>query len=159
MSKKELKVSALVNGTVIDHIPAENLFKVISILGLEDSKTMITFGTNLESHRLGLKGIIKISETYFKEEDIDKISLVAPDAKLNEIKDYQVVDKKTVKLPEEIVGIVKCFNPKCVTNHEPIRTQFTVVDKEKVSLLCHYCEKITSQEHIEIIGTKNTSNL
>lgn len=152
MSKKELKVSALINGTVIDHIPAQSLFKVISILGLEKSKTMITFGTNLESKQLGLKGIIKISETYFKDDDIDKIALVAPDAKLNVIQNYQVVDKKTVKLPDQIEGIAKCFNPKCITNHERITTRFTVVDHKKVTLLCHYCEKITSQEHIQIIS-------
>ncbi len=152
MSKKELKVSALQNGTVIDHIPAKNLFNVISILGLEKTKTMVTFGTNFESNKLGKKGIIKISETYFKEDDIDKIALVAPHAKLNIIKDYQVVDKKSVKLPESIDGIVKCFNPKCITNHENIKTKFTVADEKKVSLLCHYCEKITTQEHIEIIS-------
>ncbi len=151
MSKKELKVSALQNGTVIDHIPAESLFKVISILGLEDTCTMVTFGTNFESKKLGKKAIIKISETYFQESDIDKIALVAPHAKLNVIKDYQVVDKKTVKLPESIEGIAKCFNPKCVTNHENIKTKFTIADPKKVSLLCHYCEKITDQEHIEII--------
>lgn len=151
MSKKELKVSALINGTVIDHIPAQSLFDVISILDLEKSKTMITFGTNLESKHLGLKGIIKISETFFKDTDFDKIALVAPNAKLNIIKDYIVVDKKMVKLPDSIEGIAKCFNPKCITNHQNITTRFTVVDKENVSLQCHYCEKITIKEHIVII--------
>lgn len=151
MSKKELKVSALINGTVIDHIPSENLFDVISILELEKSETMITFGTNFESKKLGRKGIIKISETYFKDIEIDKIALVAPNAKLNIIKDYVVVDKKMVKLPDSIEGIVKCFNPKCITNHQNITTKFSVVDKNNVSLLCHYCEKITQKKHIVII--------
>lgn len=151
MSKKELVVSALENGTVIDHIPAENLFEVVSILELEKTKTMITFGTNFESKQLGKKGIIKIAETFFKDTEIDKIALVAPNAKLNIIKDYQVVDKKMVKLPDSIEGIAKCFNPKCITNHQVITTKFTVLDKENVSLLCHYCEKITLKKHIVII--------
>lgn len=151
MVKKELNVSALINGTVIDHIPAKSLFNVISILGLDKVDTMITFGTNLESNRLGHKGIIKISEKFFKEDDINKIALVAPDAKLNTIQDYQVVTKHIVELPDEIVGIVKCMNPACVTNHQKITTRFYVVDKKAVDLKCHYCEKITDQENLKII--------
>lgn len=151
MVKKELNVSALISGTVIDHIPAKSLFNVISILGLDKVDTMITFGTNLESNRLGHKGIIKISEKFFKQDDINKIALVAPDAKLNTIQDYQVVEKHIVELPDEISGIVKCMNPACVTNHQKITTRFYVVDKKAVDLKCHYCEKITDQENLKII--------
>jgi len=150
-NKKQLKVSAIKEGTVIDHIPAQNLFKVISILRLDKINTQITFGTNLESKRLGLKAIIKISELFFREAEINKIALVAPDAKLNIIKDYEVVEKKLVQIPDEISGIVKCFNPQCITNHEKITTRFTVLSKKEVSLKCHYCEKITDAEHMEII--------
>jgi aspartate carbamoyltransferase regulatory subunit len=149
--KKQLKVSAIKEGTVIDHIPAQNLFKVISILRLDKINTQITFGTNLESKRLGLKAIIKISELFFREHEINKIALVAPDAKLNIIKDYEVVEKKLVQVPDEISGIVKCFNPQCITNHEKITTRFAVLSKKDVSLKCHYCEKITDAEHMEII--------
>jgi aspartate carbamoyltransferase regulatory subunit len=149
--KKQLKVSAIKEGTVIDHIPAQNLFKVISILRLDKINTQITFGTNLESKRLGLKAIIKISDLFFREAEINKIALVAPDAKLNIIKDYEVVEKKVVQVPDEISGIVKCFNPQCITNHEKIITRFTVLSKKEVSLKCHYCEKITDPEHMEII--------
>jgi aspartate carbamoyltransferase regulatory subunit len=149
--KKQLKVSAIKEGTVIDHIPAQNLFKVISILRLDKINTQITFGTNLESKRLGLKAIIKISELFFREAEINKIALVAPDAKLNIIRDYEVVEKKLVQVPDEIIGIVKCFNPQCITNHEKITTRFTVLSKKDVSLKCHYCEKITDPEHMEII--------
>jgi aspartate carbamoyltransferase regulatory subunit len=149
--KKELKVSAIKNGTVIDHIPAKNLFKVISILELEKIKTQITFGTNLESKKLGLKAIIKISDKFFKDKDINKIALVAPEAKLNIIKDYTVVEKKIVEVPEQIIGIAKCFNPKCITNHESITTKFTVESKKEVSLKCMYCEKITQQDQLQIL--------
>ena len=149
--RKQLMVSAIKNGTVIDHIPAKSLFKVISILNLDKIDTQITFGSNLESKRLGRKGIIKLSDIYFRDVDINKISLVAPDAKLNIIKDYEVVEKKVVEVPNKITGIVKCVNPSCITNNENVTSKYTVVSKKDVSLKCHYCERITDQEHMVII--------
>jgi len=149
--RKQLVVSALKNGTVIDHIPAKSLFKVISILRLDNIENQITFGTNLESKKLGKKAIIKISEMLFFNEDLNKIALVAPQAKLNIIKDYNVVEKKIVEVPDTITGIVKCVNPKCITNNEEVTTKFQVIDKQNVALKCHYCEKITDQENIHIL--------
>jgi len=148
---KQLSVSAIQNGTVIDHIPARNLFKVIQILRLDHIDSQITFGTNLESKKLGKKAIIKISGKFFEDEDINRIALVAPDAKLNIIRDYEVVEKKVVEVPDYIVGIAKCMNPKCITNFEPVTTRFRVVSKKNVALKCHYCEKITNQENLTII--------
>ena len=149
---KELKVSAIKNGTVIDHIPASKLFKVIEILRLYKIDKQITFGTNLESKKFGKKAIIKISDKYFEEEEINRIALIAPEAKLNIIKEYKVVEKKIVRLPNEIVGIVKCVNPKCITNHEDISTKFKVIsNKHNVSLKCKYCEKITDEENITFV--------
>ncbi len=148
---KHLSVSAIKNGTVIDHIPAGSLFSVINILGLEAITTQITFGTNLESKKFGKKGIIKVSDIYFTEQEINKIALVAPAARLNIIRDYEVVEKHQLTIPDEIEGIVKCFNPACVTNHEPIRTRFRIISKKPLRLKCHYCEKITDEEHLTII--------
>ncbi len=148
---KELKVSALKNGTVIDHIPSKDLFKVIKILGLDLIESPITFGTNLESKRLGTKAIVKISDKFFHDNEINKIALVAPEANLNIIRDYEVVEKKNVEVPDTIVGIAKCVNPKCITNHEDIITKFEVVSKKEVALRCMYCEKITDKEHIKMI--------
>ena len=148
--KKELRVSAIKNGTVIDHIPASNLYKVISILNLERLSNPMTYGSNLESKKLGKKAIIKISDKFFEDEEINKISLVAPQAKLNIIRDYKVAEKKVVEVPDQIIGIAKCVNPKCITNHENIKTKFTVINKETVDLKCHYCEKITDQNHLSI---------
>jgi aspartate carbamoyltransferase regulatory subunit len=149
--RKQLVVSALKDGTVIDHVPAKSLFKVISILGLDHIENMITFGTNLESKKLGKKAIIKISDKFFRNEDINKIALVAPQAKLNIIRDYIVVEKKIVEVPDSITGIVKCVNPKCITNNEEVITKFSVIDKHYVALKCHYCEKITDQENFLIL--------
>ncbi len=148
--KKELVVSAIKDGTVIDHIPAESLFKVISILELNKIETPITIGSNLESKKLGKKGIIKISDKFPDENDLNKIALFAPEAKINIIRNYEVVEKKVVQVPDFIEGIVKCVNPKCITNFEQVRTKFTVIDKKKVALKCKYCEKITNQENFEM---------
>ena len=148
---KKLSVSAIKDGTVIDHIPAESLFKVLTILDFESLKSQMTFGTNLFSEKLGLKAIIKVSNKYFEDQEINRIALVAPEAKLNIIKEYEVVEKKIVEIPDKITGIVKCVNPKCITNHDEISTRFEVINKTEVALKCHYCEKITNQTHMKII--------
>jgi aspartate carbamoyltransferase regulatory subunit len=147
--KKHLVVSAIKEGTVIDHIPAKDLFKVISILGLDHIENYITFGTNLESKKLGKKAIIKLSQIFFRQEDINRIALVAPQAKLNIIKDYKVVEKMVVEVPDEITGIAKCVNPMCITNNEHVTTRFYVINKTDVSLKCHYCEKITDRDNLD----------
>lgn len=120
--RKELQVAALCNGTAIDHIPSNQVFKVLSLLNLGDLKNPVTIGNNLESKKMGTKGIIKISDKFFEEEEINRIALIAPNVVLNIIKDYQVVEKKRISLPQTILGIVKCNNPKCITNNEPMLT-------------------------------------
>lgn len=149
--KTHLQVSAIKDGTVIDHIPAPNLFKVISILKLQNIDSLITFGTNFFSKRMGKKAIIKIADVFFHQDEINKIALVAPNAKLNIIRDYEVIEKKVVTLPDKIVGITKCYNPRCVTNHENILPKFLVINKQPVTLRCYYCEKIMTEEHFVII--------
>ncbi len=149
--KLKLKVSAIQNGTVIDHIPSENLFKVITILGLDKVNNQVTFGANFESQKLGNKAIIKISDKFFEDDEINKIALIAPHAKLNIIRDYEVAEKRIVEVPEEVNGIVKCFNPKCISNFEPMVTRFKVISKAPIDLKCRYCEKITHENQIVII--------
>jgi len=146
---KELKVSAIEHGTVIDHIPASAVFQVIRILKLETFENMVLFATNLESKKYGTKGIIKVSNKFFKAEELNKIALVAPHASIIEIRDFQVVSKTVVETPDYIKGIVKCFNPNCITNIEQIIAKFTVVEKEEIRLKCHYCEKITTKNTLE----------
>lgn len=149
--EKEFKVAALKNGTVIDHIPPERLFTVVSLLHLEEAENQITIGNNLDSAKLGRKGIIKISDRFFAENEINKIALVAPNAKINIIENYSVVQKFSLVLPKEISSIVQCMNPNCVTNHQAIATRFHVEEKaEKVVLRCHYCEQQVRREEVKI---------
>lgn len=138
-SKKELAVAALENGTVIDRIPASALFKAVRILGIEQLDKHVTIGNNLDSHELGTKGIIKVADTYFPDDVLDRIALIAPTAKINIIRDFEVVEKHPVKLPQTIIGIVKCDNPKCITNNEPMRTRFELIDPVNRLIRCHYC--------------------
>lgn len=149
--KKELKVSAISSGTVIDHIPQGHVSEVMRILDLENFEDQIYFGANLESKKYGKKGIIKVSNRFFKDSEINKIAIVAPTATMIEIRDYEVTKKTGVEIPNEINGLIRCFNPKCVTNHEHVITKFKVIDKENLKLKCHYCEKITKKEHVEFL--------
>ena len=150
-NKQALQVAALKNGTVIDHIPSDKLFTVVNLLGLQNSDSNMTIGNNLESKKLGKKGIIKVADRFFTDEEISRLSVVSPNVKLNIIHDYEVVEKKQVIMPEELKGIVKCANPKCITNNEPMTTIFHVIDKESGILKCHYCEKEQSKEAIKLI--------
>ena len=149
--KKELEVSAIKNGTVIDHIPANVTFKIVQILDLYNHPGAITIGTNLDSISLGKKGIIKIADRYLTDEEIGRLSVVSPDVTLNIIRDYQIVEKKYVKYPKQIIGVVKCTNPKCVTNHQPIPTKMEVFDMNSKSLRCIYCERVMQYGEIELL--------
>lgn len=149
--EKELKVAALRNGTVIDHIPSEKLFQVIFILGLENVPNQVTFGYNLESKKLGRKAIIKVSDKYLSQDEVNKMAILAPNAKINIIKEYEVADKMELQLPDEIIGVIKCKNPKCITNNEPMSTKFRTIDRKKALFKCHYCERIVEGEVVEVI--------
>jgi len=152
MNKKrtELQVSAIRSGTVIDHIPSENTFRVFRILNLEHAKEQVYFGTNLASIKLGKKGIIKISGKFFEAEEINKISLVAPQATLIEINEYEVSKKGPIMMPDYVENIVKCSNPKCVTNNQAVPTKFNIIKDHhgRMKLACQYCEKTMAQEEI-----------
>ncbi len=149
--RKELIVSAIENGTVIDHLPCNAVLKVIRMLNLEDYTDQLLIGTNLESRKFGTKGIIKVKNKFFEKSDINKIALVAPTASLIVIKNFEVVDKFEVEVPEKVNNLVKCVNPNCITNMETVATKFSVVDKEDLVLKCHYCEKHTAKANIKFV--------
>ena len=149
--KKEILVSAIENGTVIDHIPTEGLYQVIRILGLEKYKDEVLIGNHLMSGKLGRKGIVKIKNKHFTKSEVSKIALVAPFASIIDIEDYKVVRKFKAEIPDRIEDFVRCANPKCITNAEVVPTKFDVVDKENLKLRCHYCEKFTTKETMKFI--------
>jgi len=151
MKRQELLVAALESGTVIDHIPSSKLFEVVNLLHLEQMKTSITVGYNLKSKKMGHKSIIKIAGKFFSDEELNQLAVVSPNVTLCIIRDYEVVEKREVKMPDELHGIVKCANPKCITNNEPMATLFHVIDKDNCIVKCHYCEKEQKREEISIL--------
>ena len=152
MKREQLKVAAIENGTVIDHIPSAKLFEVINLLHLSEiHNSSIMMGYNLKSSKLGHKSIIKVADKYFTDEEMNSLSVIAPNVTLCTIKDFEVVEKRKVSLPSEIIGIVKCANPKCITNNEPMNTYFNVVDLEKGIIRCKYCEKEQSLDKVKLV--------
>ena len=130
-----MQVAAIENGTVIDHIPAEKTYQVARLLDLDHLDAQVTIGYNLPSKKIGRKGIIKIANKYFTDD----------------IRNYEVVEKRTIETPDELHGIVKCNNPKCITNNEPMSTFFTIVDKERGILKCHYCDKEQDMNSVDLV--------
>ena len=131
MAKKELQVSAIENGTVIDHIPADKLFDVINVLGITGMDNAMTFGANLKSSKLGKKAIIKIWDKFLEDDEVNKLALVAPSAKINIIRDYDVVEKKTVNVPEKVEGIVTRPRGKSEEEDEALRRELLADEKER----------------------------
>lgn len=140
--RKELKVPRIKDGTVIDHITAGNAVKVLHILGIpKTSSSVVSVAMNVKS-KLGKKDIVKVENRELDPREVDKIALIAPKATINIIRDYEVAKKHRVKLPDEIIGIVSCSNPTCVSNtNEPVESRFKVISRDPPKIKCYYCER------------------
>jgi aspartate carbamoyltransferase regulatory subunit len=140
--KKELKVPRIKDGTVIDHITAGNAVKVLHILGIpKGTSSIVSVAMNVKS-KFGKKDIVKVENRELDPHEVDKIALIAPKATINFIRDYEVAKKYKVKLPDEIIGIVSCSNPTCVSNaKEPVKSRFKVITKDPPRIKCYYCER------------------
>ncbi len=151
MKRQELQVAALENGTVIDHIPSEKLFQVVSLLHLDREVAPVTIGFNLRSKKMRTKSIIKVANKFFTDEELNQLSVIAPNVTLSIIRDYEVVEKKEVRMPQVLTGIVRCPNPKCISNNEPMLTRFNVLDKSTGLLQCHYCNREVTREQVKLV--------
>ncbi len=150
MSKTELKVKSIKNGTVIDHIRANRALNILSMLNLPDGETPIMIAMNVESSILGRKDIVKIEGRELSQKEVDKLVLLAPQATVNIIRNYENVKKSRLELQDEITQVVDCTNPSCITNsNEPIENRFYVIKKQPVILKCYYCERTMDYDDIE----------
>ena len=138
-NKEHMMVAAIENGSVIDHIPTDKLFTVAQLLDLEKCSTEVVIANNLKSQVMNRKGLIKISGKFFTEDEINKLAVVCPNIRVVVIRDYKVAEKIEVTLTETLTDIVKCANPVCITNNEPMRTVF--YRKDGQTLKCRYCGK------------------
>jgi len=141
-------VAALESGSVIDHIPTDKLFTIAQLLELENFKEEVVIANNLDSQIMTRKGLIKIAGKFFSEAEINKLAVVCPNIRLTVIKDYQVVEKRQVTLPDTLTNIVKCANPVCITNNEPMKTVFYRMDTQ--TLKCRYCGKEQKLKDIKL---------
>ena len=141
---KDLRITPIKNGTVIDHITPGLAVKVLHVLKIpETTSSVVSVAMNVKS-RIGKKDIVKVENRELDPREVDKIALIAPKATINIIRDYEVAEKHKVHLPDEIIGIVKCSNPTCISNSkEPVKSRFLLVNKELPSIKCYYCERET----------------
>ncbi|ATG72961.1 aspartate carbamoyltransferase regulatory subunit [Zobellella denitrificans] len=142
MNKSQLQVEAIHNGTVIDHIPAGQGIKILQLFGLAQTHEKITVGLNLPSKALGAKDIIKVENTRLSAAQANQLALFAPQATVNLIEDFEVVEKLQLQLPEKVEGVFSCPNSNCISHNEPVTSKFRVraVDGQ-VRFRCRYCEK------------------
>lgn len=151
MMKKTLSVSAIENGTVIDHIGAGQGIRIIHLLGLLNTKHQVTIGLNLPSQQLGFKDIIKIENYFLTKEKANEVTVFAPEATINMIKDFEVVDKVVTSLPPSITDAFICPNAVCITRIEPVVTLFNLtVQGKQVNLVCKYCEKSYDRNQVQV---------
>ncbi len=150
--KRNLKVQAIENGTVIDHIKAGQALNVLRILRIiTDCRGTVSFVMNAPGAK-GRKDVVKVEGRALNVEELNKISLIAPNATVNIIRDFVVLQKKKVVLPSYVEGVVRCINPNCISNsREPIKSKFSVVRSEEggVVLRCLYCEHVISENIAE----------
>ncbi|MFQ6075082.1 MAG: aspartate carbamoyltransferase regulatory subunit [Candidatus Bathyarchaeia archaeon] len=149
-TQEELRVKKIREGTVIDHISAGNALAVLRILGIAGrGENVVSVVMNVPSQRLGRKDIVKIEGRELNPEEVDRIALIAPRATINIIRNYSVVDKKKVKLPRVVRGIVRCDNTTCISNSgEPVQPTFFVEGQEPVRLRCYYCNRIMEEPDV-----------
>jgi len=139
---KELKVTPIKDGTVIDHITPGRALKVLRILKIPESTSSVVSVAMNVSGKMGKKDIVKVENRELDPKELDKIALIAPKATINIIRDYEVIKKHKVVLPDEVVGIAKCSNPTCISNaREPVESRFHVIAKDPPRIKCYYCER------------------
>ena len=150
MNKKtEYRVTALAEGTVIDHLPPGMALKALEVLGLKGDG-VVTVGMYFESKKWGKKDIIKLEKKELTEEEMAKIALLGPHTTIAIIRDYQVVEKVPVSVGEEINAVLRCPNPNYITNHNNVRTRFKVEWKEPLKVRCHFCERVVDEGELEL---------
>jgi aspartate carbamoyltransferase regulatory subunit len=152
MSEHELRVSKIRNGTVIDHVTGGQALNVLAILGIDGaSGESVSVGMNVPSDRLGKKDIVKVEDRELSQSEVDVLSLIAPEATINIVRDYEVVDKLRVERPDVVTGVLSCPNRNCITQAgEPVASKFDVVAD---GVRCTYCSTIVREdiaEHLDV---------
>ena len=144
---QELRVSKIRNGTVIDHLAAGQALNVLALLGIDGSGgESVSVGMNVPSDTLATKDIVKVEDRELSQSEVDVLAVISPDATINIIREYDVIEKQRIDRPESVDGVLSCPNRSCITTgDEPIRTRFAVLEE---GLRCHYCGEIIRESEI-----------
>ncbi len=148
----ELRVSKIRDGTVIDHVRGGQALNVLAILGIDGTDgEEVSVGMNVPSDRLARKDVVKVEGRELSQDEVDVLSLIAPDATINIVREYEVVEKHRVERPEEVAGVLSCPNPNCITTGtEPVASRFEVLDD---GVRCVYCGTIVRADIASLIET------
>lgn len=146
-----LPVSAIKNGTVIDHIAPGQALRIIHLLSLETSTNKVTIGLHLPSNRMGSKDLIKIENRILTDIEANEIVVFSPLATINVIQNFTVTEKVQTRLPDSMRKVFLCPNPVCITHSEPVASYFYIMEERKqIKLTCHYCEKVYDRDHMKV---------
>lgn len=145
--EQELRVKRIENGTVIDHINAGQALNVLKILGIPDSSQGVVSVLLNSPGKFGIKDVVKIENRELNVREVNKIAMIAPNATINIIRNFNVSQKKKVDIPTFVEGVVKCVNPNCISNsNEPVTSKFDVSVEENLRLRCTYCGRSISED-------------
>lgn len=148
---KTLSVSAIQNGTVIDHIKSGNALRIISLLGLLKQGNRVTIGLNLPSKRIGKKDLIKIEELALSPEQANELVIFAPQVTINIVKNFEVIEKIKTHLPSHINDVFICPNVLCISQEKHLETKFYIEEHGKqVNVTCHYCERTFDRDQLKV---------
>jgi len=151
MSEQKLKIDKIAKGTVIDHVNAGYALIILNLTGLDETSNLMTVGVNVPSNKYGTKDIIKIENVFLDEVQLQQIAILSSNATISLIKDFQVIKKKKVEIPEVIKNIIMCDTKTCISNSkkEPIDTEFVVLEKKPLKVQCVFCDRIYKLEQIK----------
>jgi aspartate carbamoyltransferase regulatory subunit len=151
MSEQKLKIDKIAKGTVIDHVNAGYALIILNLTGLDETSNLMTVGVNVPSNKYGTKDIIKIENVFLDEVQLQQIAILSSNATISLIKDFKVMKKKKVEIPEVIKNIIICDTKTCISNSkkEPIDTEFVVLEKKPLKVQCVFCDRIYKLEQIK----------
>lgn len=147
---RQQQVAALRHGTVVDHLSPGMALKALQLIGVPKVHAAL-IGVNLFSAKMGRKDILKLENLELTDDQIQRLAVLGPNASVCYIREYEVVRKVQVELPERIAGVLRCPNPSCITNHDRLETRFDVERKSPTVVRCHYCERLIRESEFTLL--------
>lgn len=157
----KLKIPKIKKGTVIDHIDAGYALTIMDVIGLGETQNLMTIGVNIESKKYEKKDIVKVENIFLTETQMQQISIIAPNASISLIEDFNVIKKIRLQLPKVIKKLIKCSTNTCISNSEkePIESEFNVLNEKPLKIQCVYCDRILKLDQLMFIKRKSEKKI